>query len=69
MNEKYPFHLDYPVNPPLIPQDYNPVGSYRTTFTLPNNWDGRNIYIHFGGVESAFTFGLTVKKLVTARAV
>lgn len=47
---KYPF----PANPPHIPADYNPVGSYIREFTLPENWTGKDIILHFGGVESAF---------------
>ena len=43
----------FPPDPPRIPHDHNPVGSYRRTFTLPEAWDGREIYIHFGGVNSA----------------
>ncbi len=46
----YPF----PANPPFIPHEYNPVGSYRRTFTIPETWDGRRVYLHFGGVKSAF---------------
>ena len=62
-NEKYPFHPERPVNPPLIPEDYNPVGSYRTTFTVPANWDGRDTYIHLGGVKSAFYIWVNGKKV------
>lgn len=40
--------------PPRIPHDYNPVGSYRRTFDLPLAWDGRQVFIHFGSVKSAF---------------
>ena len=47
---EYPF----PSNPPFIPHDYNPVGSYRTEFVIPENWDSRQVFIHFGGVRSAF---------------
>jgi beta-galactosidase len=32
----------------------NPVGSYRKTFLLPEKWDGRRVFIHFDGVDSAF---------------
>ncbi len=45
----YPF----PADPPFVPDDWNPVGSYRTEFRLPSGWDGRQIFIHFGGVKSA----------------
>ena len=50
LNVPFPF----PPNPPHIPHDYNPVGSYRTEFTIPPNWKGRQVFIHFDGVKSAF---------------
>ena len=31
----------------------NPVGSYVRTFEVPNDWDGRRTFIHFGGIYSA----------------
>lgn len=37
-----------------IPEDYNPVGSYRKKITIPANWNGRQIFIHLGAVKSAF---------------
>ena len=45
----YPF----PSDPPRIPQNDNPVGSYRRSFTIPDNWEDRQVYLHFGGVKSA----------------
>ena len=47
----YPFR---PINPPYVPRDYNAVGSYQRTFTVPENWENMNITLHFGGVSSAF---------------
>ncbi|MGM0620633.1 MAG: glycoside hydrolase family 2 TIM barrel-domain containing protein [Bacteroidota bacterium] len=44
----------YPANPGNVPDDYNPVGSYRRTFTVPESWDGRQVFIQFGAVKSAF---------------
>lgn len=38
---------------PAVPED-NPVGSYRTTFTVPENWKERQTLLHFNGVSSAF---------------
>ena len=32
----------------------NEVGSYRRTFTVPANWNGRNVIINFDGVDSFF---------------
>lgn len=48
---KYPFR---PVTPPFVPQDYNGVGSYQRTFTVPAGWHDQNVTLHFGGVSSAF---------------
>lgn len=42
-NIVYPF----PKNPPFIPHNDNPVGSYRRDFDLPSNWDGRRVFLHF----------------------
>lgn len=42
------------MDPPRIPPERNPVGSYRRTFTLPAAWLGREVVLHFDGVESAF---------------
>ena len=50
LNIPYPF----PPNPPYIPHDYNPVGSYRRRFAIPASWKGREVFIHFDGVKSAF---------------
>ena len=33
-------------NPPYIDVD-NPVGTYRRTFTVPQNWQGREVLLHF----------------------
>lgn len=41
-------------NPPFVRADYNPVGSYRTSFELPQHWQGREVFINFAGVKSAF---------------
>ncbi len=50
MNSDYPF----PAKPPYIPHDRNPVGSYRTEFTVPDSWRDRQVFLHFDGVDSAF---------------
>jgi len=42
------------INAPAVPDVYNPVGLYRHTFTVPESWDGRRIFINFEGVGSAF---------------
>ena len=50
-NVQYPFPID---NLPGVPADDNPTGSYRVTFTVPEAWQGRRIFLHFAGVDSAF---------------
>lgn len=32
-------------NPPLVPEEFNPTGTYRKTFTLPDNWNGKEIIL------------------------
>lgn len=51
------------INPPYIPHDNNPVGSYRRNFTIPNNWNEREVFIHFDGVKSAFYIWVNGKKV------
>lgn len=45
---------EFPSNQPYAPTEYNPVGCYVHNFTVPAEWDGRKVYIHFGAVKSAF---------------
>ena len=40
-------------DPPHVPHEYNPVGSYRTTFQISEEWAGRRVILHFGAVKSA----------------
>ncbi|MBN2275044.1 MAG: DUF4981 domain-containing protein [Bacteroidales bacterium] len=47
----YPFR---PVSPPHVPYNYNAVGSYQRTFSIPTLWKDMNITLHFGAVSSAF---------------
>ncbi len=68
-NQPYPFVP----NPPYVmtepPKDYttykyrNPVGSYVRTFTIPESWDGREVFVKFDGVESAFYLWINGEKI------
>ncbi|HOB32028.1 MAG TPA: glycoside hydrolase family 2 TIM barrel-domain containing protein [Verrucomicrobiota bacterium] len=44
------------VNPPFVPEDdpNNTVNSYRRTFDLPKDWNGRRVFLTFDGVNSFF---------------
>lgn len=55
----YPF----PPNPPFVPSDYNPVGSYIHHFDVPNSWSNHDVYIDFEGVESAFYLWINGEKV------
>ena len=49
VNKQYPF----PADPPNIPHEDNPVGSFRRTFVVPDQWSGQEIFLHFEGIGSA----------------
>ena len=54
----------FKINPPYVmttpKESYtayverNPTGVYRRTFTIPAEWQDKEVYIHFGSVSSAF---------------
>ena len=48
-NMKYMF----PPNPPYIPHNINNNGSYKREFEISEDWDGKDIYLHFAGVSGA----------------
>jgi len=50
VNAGYPF----PKNPPYIDHEHNPVGSYKRTITIPQNWNDKTVLINFGGVLNAY---------------
>ncbi|MBR8538220.1 DUF4981 domain-containing protein [Carboxylicivirga sediminis] len=58
-------NIEYPFDKENLeaPKEWNPVGSYRRNFTLPINWDGRQVYINFDGVQSAFYVWVNGKKV------
>ena len=66
-------NITYPFlnNPPFIQaqrgytmeKEPNPVGSYRREFTLPADWTGKEVYLHFDGVYSAFYVWVNGKKV------
>ena len=58
-NIKYP----HPHNPPYTDKDYNPVSSYRTTFTVPADWKGRPVFLRFEGVYSAYYVWVNGRKV------
>ncbi|WNS79053.1 glycoside hydrolase family 2 TIM barrel-domain containing protein [Domibacillus sp. DTU_2020_1001157_1_SI_ALB_TIR_016] len=53
-NVRYPWEGKEDIKPPFAPTQYNPVGQYIRTFTVPEEWKNQPVYISFQGVESAF---------------
>lgn len=45
--------LPFKANPPFVPHEYNPTGAYRTTFTIPADWQGEEVFLRFEKVASA----------------
>jgi len=64
LNSRYPMEsIMGGLFPPRVPSDNNPVGSYRRTFTVPDNWNNRQVFVHFGGVKSAFYLWVNGRKV------
>lgn len=43
----------FAVTPPNVPDEYNPTGAYRTSFALPADWQGQEVFLRFEKVASA----------------
>jgi beta-galactosidase len=48
-NVKFPHEK----NPPFMQKHYNPVGSYKRSFTIPPEWKDMEIFLHLGALSSA----------------
>jgi beta-galactosidase len=44
-------HYAFEPDPPFVPEE-NPTGLYRTSFTVPTDWDGRDVFLVFESVDS-----------------
>jgi len=55
--------LKYGPNPPQVPHDYNPIGSYRKNFTIPASWTNDEVFIYLGSVKSAFYIWVNGEKV------
>lgn len=54
INTIYPWDGHSALNPPMISEEYNPVGSYVKYFSVKDNIKGDPLYISFQGIENAF---------------
>lgn len=68
-NNGYIFQKDFPRVMSEPPKEYtafkerNPVGSYRREFDVPENWQGRQIFLTFDGVDAGFFLWINGKKV------
>jgi len=68
-NITYPFAPDPPrIMSPVDTswtksKEPNPVGSYRRYFNVPADWTGKDIFVHFDGVQSAFYIWINGQKV------
>jgi len=58
-----PYEFTKNPDPPHIPHDDNPVGSYRRVFTVPAEWKGLDVFIRFEAVKSAFYIWVNGRKV------
>lgn len=58
-NVTYPF----PKNPPNVPHNDNPVGSYLKEFALPAHFTNKETFLTFDGVSSAFYLWVNGQKV------
>ena len=53
-NVQYPWEGNERLHPPFAPTQWNPVGCYRKTVTLPHSFAKERVVLAFEGVESCF---------------
>ena len=58
----YPFTK----NPPFIGGDYNPVATFRRTFTIAENWKNKEVILNFGSITGYATIYLNGKEIGTS---
>ncbi len=49
--------------PPFIPHDYNPTGSYRRTFAIPDTWKDKQVFLRLEAATSASFLWINGKQL------
>ena len=48
----HPPYWDKPI-PPLVPEEFNPTGTYRKEFVIPQSWDGQEIILSADATKGA----------------
>lgn len=58
----------FPKNPPFLDNEDLPVGSYRTSFRIPEGWNNREIILHFESIAGAATVWINGEKIGYSKA-
>lgn len=59
LDERFPFTTKWPD----VPTEYNPIGSYRKPFELPENWQDKQVFLHVGAAKSSLDVWLNGQKV------
>lgn len=59
LDERFPFTTTWPD----VPKEYNPIGSYRKTFTVPESWKNKQVFLYVGAAKSSLDVWLNGKKV------
>ncbi len=62
MNHAYEFKTKNPF-PTAVPDEWNPVGSYRRDFEIPASWGDKRVVIHLGAIKSSYYVWINGKKV------
>ena len=59
LDERFPFTTKWPD----APKEYNPIGSYRKSFSLPDSWKNKQVFLHVGAAKSSLDVWLNGEKV------
>ncbi|MBK7103727.1 MAG: DUF4981 domain-containing protein [Ignavibacteriae bacterium] len=62
-NIRYEWAFDNSQVPPFVDMENNYFGYYKREFEMPNEWNDREIFIHFGSIKSAGYIWINGKKV------
>ncbi|MGD8779899.1 MAG: glycoside hydrolase family 2 TIM barrel-domain containing protein [Ignavibacteria bacterium] len=63
LNLEYEWAPGYVQKNPFVDMENNSFGYYRKEFNLPQTWQGRQVFIHFGAIKSAGYVWVNGKKV------
>ena len=58
----------FPCNPPYLDNEDLPIGSYRTSFEIPEGWDDKEVILHFESIAGAATVWVNGERIGYSKA-